>query len=162
MAEKAEKFGGFYRPHKRVYKKNVGESMTQQQFKDETNINNIMAKYRKDGIVTHLNTYQGQYGNFIGAADYQTALNRVIAAREMFEEIPADIRARFGNDPAAFLSFVQDPQNLEEMREMGLAPPEDRTGSLGPGMTPGAEEKAETPPAPPVPPEAPEVAPQSG
>ena len=42
-------------------------SMTKQSFADECDINNIMKRYIKDGVVNHLNTYQGNYGDFTGA-----------------------------------------------------------------------------------------------
>ena len=43
-------------------------------------------------------------------------------AQDMFESLPADIRTKFGNDPGRFLDFVEDPQNEEELIELGLKP----------------------------------------
>ena len=45
----------------------------------------------------------------------------VATANSMFQDLPSSIRNQFQNDPGQFLDFVQDPENLEEMREMGLA-----------------------------------------
>jgi len=59
----------------------------------------------------------------IPAIDYHEALNIVADAESMFEELPSTIRAQFENDPHKFLEFVQDPNNLDEMRELGLAKP---------------------------------------
>ena len=39
----------------------------------------------------------------------------------MFADLPSSIRTKFNNDPAQYLDFVQDPEKLEEMRELGLA-----------------------------------------
>ncbi len=139
-----------YFPHKRVTSDPVGESRTKQSFKAETDINNILRQSDKGLLVTHLNAHEGSYGDFINAPDYHTALNRIHAADTAFMEIPAQIRARFNNDPAQFLDFVQEPDNLEEMREMGLAPAKrQQTPILTEPTSPGQEDADPAPdPAP--------------
>ncbi len=109
-----------YHPHERVTL-DPGPGRTKQSFAEESNINIIMKRYEKTGMLDHLNAHRGDYGDFIGASDYHTSMNLIREAGEMFMEIPAGVRARFGNDPAEFLEFVQDPDNLEEMVKMGLA-----------------------------------------
>lgn len=96
---------------------------TQQQFKEETDINTIVDRF---GLTGELPTdvVVPQSGDFTNVVDYQTALNLVIAGRDAFAEMPADVRKRFGNDPALFMEFVHDPANLEEARKLGLAMPE--------------------------------------
>lgn len=98
-----------------------GEGRTHQSFKDESNINLIMAKYAKTGLLDHLNTHQGDYGNFIGYADYHTSMNQIKEAEAAFATIPSKIREKFANDAGQFLTFVQNPDNFDEMVEMGLA-----------------------------------------
>ena len=101
------------------------ESRTHQSFKEETDINNIMRKYRDTGLVEHVNSHRGDYGDFTNTpADYHEALNQVIAADAMFLTLPADLRARFNNDPGAFLAFTEDPANEDAMRDLGLLPSE--------------------------------------
>lgn len=100
-----------------------GETMTKQEFTDECNVNNILKKYEKTGLIDHLNRYQGQYGDVALAVDYQEALNTVMEAEEMFMSLPSSIRNRFDNDPAAFLAFTENPANEAELIEMGLAHP---------------------------------------
>lgn len=97
-------------------------SLTHQCFKDECDINNIMAKWVKDGLATHVMQYQGRYEDLSGVEDYHTSLNRVIAAQEAFESLPAVIRTKFDNDPGRFLEFVGDPANKNEMAKLGLLP----------------------------------------
>jgi len=97
--------------------------MTKQSFKDECDINNIIKKFMKTGLMEHVNRYQGDYSDICAFDDYQTSLNQVIEAGEMFSSLPAKIRSRFGNDPAAFLDFVGDPVNAQEMIDLGLAKP---------------------------------------
>lgn len=98
-------------------------SMTRQSFKEESDINFIIRQYLQTGAESHLNKYQGQYGEFL-EMDYHAAMNAVIMADQMFESVPSDIRARFGNDPGAFLEFVQDPNNKAELQKLGLIPSE--------------------------------------
>lgn len=112
---------GMYQPHDPVRLDASKGGRTKQSFSEESNINNIMKKYEKTGMLDHLNKYEGQYGDFIAAPDYHTAMNAIRDAGDLFMEIPATIRAKFENDPAQFLAFVQDKDNIDEMRKMGLA-----------------------------------------
>lgn len=98
-------------------------SLTQQNMLESTNINNIMDKYHRHGLIDHVSKHQGQYGDFTIMPDFQTAMNKLNEAQAMFDTLPAATREIFDNDPGKFLDFATDPENLEEMREMGLAPP---------------------------------------
>lgn len=115
----------FFSKQRRPYKQHVGEnSMTQQHMKESCDINVIMKKYEKTRLLEHVNHRQGQYGDFTLAPDYHTALNQLHAAQEMFMELPSKLRERFANDPGNFLDFVSNPENVDEMRELGLLPKE--------------------------------------
>lgn len=94
--------------------------MTQQHFRDESNVNFIMAKYGASRLLEHYSQFQGNYGDFTDVQDYQTSLNEVIKAQDMFMSLPSDVRSRFGNDPAQFLDFVGREENRSEMKKMGL------------------------------------------
>lgn len=96
-------------------------SLAKQSSRDECDINQIMAKFAKTGVVTHFNEHKGDYGDFCDAGDYLESQIIVQQAKEMFHTIPAGIRQHFDNNPAKFLEFAQDPNNQEEMIEMGLA-----------------------------------------
>lgn len=96
----------------------------------ECDINQIMNRFEKTGILEHVNTHQGKYGNFLEISDYQTALNHVISAQDSFMSLPSQLRARFENDPGQFLSFVNNPDNIEEMQKMGLIPKNDNSEEI--------------------------------
>lgn len=121
---------GNYRKHDRVQFVPVGESMTHQSFAEECEINNIMKKYQQTGVLQHRKEHGGTYGDFISAPGYHEAMTAIVKAEEMFMALPSQVRARFGNDPAQFLATAQDPEQIELMRELGLAasakPPEGR------------------------------------
>lgn len=110
-----------YDSHERTPLKFIGVSLTKQAMKSESDINNIMAKYAKTGIISHLSNHQGQYGDFSEVTDYHTALNQMIEAESSFASLPSGVRAEFDNNPGKFLDFVHDPANEEKMIEMGLA-----------------------------------------
>lgn len=105
----------------RVSTKNSEKSLTQQQFKDECDINNIMRKYSDTGQFTHLTQKTGMYADFSNIQDYQTMLDTVRYADEAFNTLPAQIRARFRNNPGDLLEFLQDPKNEPEAIALGLA-----------------------------------------
>ncbi len=96
------------------------KALTKQSFKDECNINKIMDKFQKSGAITHFAKNAPTYGDTTSPMLHD-ALNIVADAESMFEELPSAIRKKFNNDPGQFLEFVQNPDNLDEMRELGLA-----------------------------------------
>lgn len=111
-----------YDPSNPVQVEFTKPSMVKRAFKDECNINTIMDRYQKTGLVDHVNTHQGHYGDFSDLPDYQAALNAVIIAEDTFSSLPSSLRKRFNNDPATFLDFVQNEENIPEMERLGLIP----------------------------------------
>ncbi len=112
-------YSAFDRPP-RVQSAPVGKSRTKQSFRDESEINNIMARYMKTGIVDHFSQFGSEYG-FASSINFHEAMNVVTKADQMFDALPAELRRRFNGDPAEFLGFVQNPENQEELVELGLA-----------------------------------------
>lgn len=97
----------------------VQTSRTKQSFAQESEINNIMAKYEKTGVIEHVKAHSG-YADMPSGLDYQSALQMTLDAQMSFNELPANIRREFNNDPFEFLAFVEDPDNVERMAELGL------------------------------------------
>ena len=118
---------------------------TKQSFKDECNINNIMARYQKSGAITHVQNNQPQYG-FATARTFHESMNIVTKAQSMFAELPSSIRSKFKNDPAQFLDFVQDAGNADELVELGLANAPTPNPSDDSFVAPTASDEAPTPP----------------
>ncbi len=114
-----------------------GTGRTRQSSRDECDINVIMSKYAKTGFINHLTRHGGDYG-FASSVDFHGAMNIVTKADQMFGDLPAVARNRFHGDPAEFLDFVADPDNLDEMRLLGLAVPKvpDATAPSGGGGQP--------------------------
>lgn len=95
-------------------------SLTRQDAKDECDINQIVDKFQRTGVIDHRNKYEAKYG-FADSNDLHQAMNLITEAQQMFDELPSKARKRFNNDPGQFLDFVQDPANINEMETLGLA-----------------------------------------
>lgn len=124
------------------------ESMTEQAHKDSCDIHHIMKQYEQHGMITHVNQHEGIYADLISYPDFQEAQNRIAEAISVFETIPAEIRQDFGNDPARFLDFIQNPANIEQIEAYGfssshLQPLEEITD---PTLTPPESQNAPTEP----------------
>jgi len=96
------------------------DDRTHQSFKDECDINRVMERHRKTGIIRQT-TQRPMYGDFSNVGDYQEALNIKLVADEMFAELPSKVRSRFENNPQLFLDFCEDPENEAEAIELGIA-----------------------------------------
>lgn len=123
------------RKHPRVgitFDPKIEPSLTKQSHKAECDINTILKKYEKTGVITHVNNQAPKYGNFENTEDYQTSINSVMEAQANFDGLPSKIRARFGNDPAQLIEFINDDKNQEEARTLGLLtpPPNEPTTTL--------------------------------
>ena len=118
--EKTITFRSAYDPHKKYEFKTVGESLTQQHFKEECDVINIIKKHDRNGIIEHVQRGQARYGDFSDVADYREALDLVRDAQKEFMTIPSDIRKKFDNDPGKFYEFVSNPENKSELIKMGF------------------------------------------
>ena len=90
-----------------------------QSFKDECDINIIMKKFQRTGALDWVSKYEGQYADVTGM-DFQKAMDTVLRAQEMFDDLPSSVRNRFANDPVSFLEFLNDDSNREEAVKLGL------------------------------------------
>jgi len=126
------------------------DSRTEQSHKEECDINQILSKYIKTGVLAHQKQYAPQYGDYT-STDFHEAQNIIATAMSMFQELPAKVRNHFDNDPAKFLDFAGDENNMEAMAMMGLTdhmPKEAKTkpvvspsnGEAVPGQTTEADE----------------------
>lgn len=97
---------------------------TLQSQKEDADINVIVKRFGITGMLPQRNVMPLSEDFSDGVFDFQSALNMLKAAKDSFMSLDADIRARFNNDPARFIKFAEDKENLAELRKMGLALPE--------------------------------------
>lgn len=96
---------------------------TQQQFAEECDINTIVRNFGVTGELP--NKFRIPLpAEFQDAVDYRDALEVLMKADDAFYQFPAEIRAKFQNDPHALVEFAADPANKEQMKQWGYLEPE--------------------------------------
>ena len=104
----------------RVFTINNEISKTDQTAKKECDVNNIVKKYQSTGMITHLRSGQGNYLDLSEVGDLANSLNVVASAQQKFDQLPAEIRKRFGNSPVQLVEFLSNPKNDPEAVKLGL------------------------------------------
>lgn len=99
------------------------ESLAIQSARDEVDINVIVKRFGLTGELPE-ELKMPQSGDFTGVPDFHGAMSMVRQAQEEFLKVPADIRARFGNDPGAFMQFLSDNGSYAEAKRLGLLKPD--------------------------------------
>ena len=103
------------------------DSMTDQRYKDDADVNLILAKYRVTGNKGLLGLHpNGQpiipprYEDCGNIGDYMECLEVVQDAQDKFDALPANVRKAVGNTPAGMLEFISNPNNYERGVELGI------------------------------------------
>lgn len=97
----------------------LDKSLASQSEKADADINEILRRFNITGELPS-NFRPPQYGDFTEISDYRSAMQAVRDAAEAFMEMPADLRARFQNDPAQLIDFLADEANRAEAQSLGL------------------------------------------
>lgn len=100
------------------------ESLTIQSAEEEANINTIVRRFGITGQLPQ-DLQMPQSGDFTNVPDFHTAMNLIRTTQTEFLKVPPEVRARFGNDPAAFMAFLEDDRNRDEASRLGLLKPSD-------------------------------------
>lgn len=111
------------------------ESLVQQHFADEVDINTIVRRF---GLTRDLppGLPGAVYGDFTGITDYASALEMIDRAQESFMQLPPALRERFDNDPGKLIAYAQSVSEEEFLRSTA---PVTETAPLVP-PTPGGVE----------------------
>ena len=96
------------------------DTKTQQQFKDEVDINTIVERFGVTGEAPPTINFPEEQ-DFTEVHDFQSAMNVLRASEEAFMQLPAKARARFQNSPQQFMEFIHDADNQDEAIKLGLA-----------------------------------------
>jgi len=92
------------------------DGRTKQSHRDETDIVKIMARFDRTQTISHLAKHEGVYADF-SDFDFHEQTNMLTRGREIFDDLPAELRKEFGQSPAAFFAYVNDPANAQELRK---------------------------------------------
>lgn len=99
--------------------------LTQQHFKEAVDINNILAKYRKTGIMEHVKLAKERYGDFTELGEYAVHLDKVAKAQQAFESLPAELRNQFNNSIPGFFEYVMKEENYDQCVKWGIFDPKE-------------------------------------
>jgi len=106
---------------------------TDQSFKKDCDVNEIMRKFIKTGQINHLKTNQGVYADVSEFGDLTDSVLRIQKAKEAFEALPASLRKTLGNQLLNLIDYLQDPSNDEEAIKLGLKNrPQNTAGEASP------------------------------
>jgi len=99
-------------------------SRCKQSFREECDVNRIVARARKTGYLIDPTIVANRQAVFMDCSqvDYMDMLNRVNVAQSAFDALPSDVRSKFDNDVAKLLDFVSDPVNEDVSISLGLLP----------------------------------------
>lgn len=104
-------------------------SCTLQEFKDESDINNLVARYRQTGAF-----YDALAARNLGAQprvpifedvseipDFAAAQEIINRGKEAFAALPPSVKGAFSNSPDLFLAFMtENAKNPEMLRKVGI------------------------------------------
>ncbi len=123
-----------------VPEKDYSDGRTKQCHKDSCDIVKIMARFEETGTISHLAKFEGVYADF-SDFDFHHQSNMLAKGEEIFNSLPAETRREFGQSPAEFFKYVNDPKNAGELHTKlpGLAAPGTQ---LPPTSPPTADEEA--------------------
>lgn len=113
----------------RIQKIFTKPSLTRQEFKADCDLGLLLKRFgRTPEGLNALRNCQGyaegsRFDDVSDIPDFRAARDAVNAANSSFMALPAIVRRRFDNDPAMFLDFIQNPDNLDEARRLGLSKP---------------------------------------
>ena len=99
------------------------KGFTVQSNRDAADINKIVARLEKGAAIDRLSLKEPFYGDVSGFTDLAKSMEIVLKANALFMDYPAELREKFDNDPRKFVSYFQDPNNIPEAIELGLALP---------------------------------------
>lgn len=104
-----------------------GKSLTLQSEAEACDINEIVARFTKTGVIDHIRDNAGLFVDLPPQMEYQDALGLVRNAEQAFAVMPAEIRAQFDNSPAKFLRFADE--NEDYLEKLGLSPGKETTAA---------------------------------
>lgn len=107
-------------------------SRTKQEFKEDCDIAGMLDRFTKTGRLNIMRD-QPKYMDLTQLPSFQESMEQIADVNTAFRLLPADTRADFDNDESQFVTWVLDPNNHAEARDMGLLP--DLEGGRSPSPT---------------------------
>jgi len=122
------------RPERKRVTADVGTgTRTKQANRNETDINLMVARYKKTGQFQNLNPREPKYGDFSEAVSLEEAFHQVQEANRSFMQLPAAVRALAQNNPVTLLEMLADEGATAALVAVGLpivTPPSEGGGGV--------------------------------
>lgn len=114
---------------------NASPTMTQQHYKDECDLNQILARHKGAGELSAIQMRQllaqsaavtptsprlPQFADYSNLPDFSEIKRSFIKASRAFAEVPVNVRMQFGNNPEIFYNVLTDPKQHQRLRDAGL------------------------------------------
>ena len=105
------------------------ERLVAVEFAREADINFLLARYKNTGSLYTADEMlkakaRPRFGDFTAVPDFQTQLDKMREAIDLFGDLPLALRQRFSDDPVQLLEFLQDEKNVDEAVKLGLVVPQ--------------------------------------
>lgn len=103
-------------------------SLAQQQFAKEADVNVLIERYKKTGSFYNPLTPSSaprmpQYADISEIPDMMGQLELLEGVQRLFGSLPARVREQFGNNPAEFVAWAQNPANFDAGVKLGIFDP---------------------------------------
>ncbi len=121
-----------------------GPSEVREAFKDEADINNIVARYQKTGQMP-LNADEARFGDVSDFRDYKAALDFVREARDNLRDMPEEARGQYQADPDGFIEALEEATTRDDLVALGIVVDPEEKPPAKPALKPA--EPAVEPPA---------------
>lgn len=115
-------FKSISNPHPRVKSgKDFSEpKLTDQSAKNDADINVIMKRYQKTGLLPNIQKIEASYLDVSEVPSLETAFKMSQDAVDRFYELDPTLRKLMNNDPSELENFVSNPENEEILLKYGV------------------------------------------
>lgn len=97
-------------------------SKTEQCHREDCDINTIINRYRKTGVLgdSASQVRDMVFGDFASMPDRLTSEIAVAEAKENFMKLPIDVRKHFDHDMGKLLKALNDPSQIPTLQNLGI------------------------------------------
>lgn len=107
---------------RRTGKRVKEESLTDQSGREDADINCLIRKFGINSVKATPEQMEALSSISMDAMDYRESLDRIREAQEAFNDLPAEVRKEFDNDPAKYLEAFGDEKKKDLLKRLGLVP----------------------------------------
>lgn len=97
--------------------------LTSQSERDNCDLNILVRRFGVVQVAASHPFDPSQYGEWDSTLDLRAAVESVQNAQTAFNQLPATIREKFQNDPRQLLAALKDPDQADQLRELGVLKP---------------------------------------